>query len=134
MNRLREAGMNPCSRRQRLLPSILKRPFRCGLSFPRADIDFAHWQTGLPYHRPRRMYACGHDIHQTVMLGVALALHELNEKRPLSGACILFQPRCFRWCCMMIAQGLLKDIHVLACTAIQGGPSRLYPYRRDTRI
>ena len=69
-------------------------PFAVAL---RADIDALPIveQTDLPYAStvPGVMHACGHDIHQTVMLGVALALHELNEKTPLGRSVrILFQP------------------------------------------
>ena len=73
-------------------------------------------QTDLPYAStvPGVMHACGHDIHQTVMLGVALALHELNEKTPLGRSVrILFQPaeeQLPGGAVQMISQGLLKDI------------------------
>ena len=43
------------------------------------DLPFASCQDGV-------MHACGHDIHQTVMVGVALALHRLNQEIPLGGS------------------------------------------------
>lgn len=63
----------------------------------RADIDALPVQekTGLPYSskNPGVMHACGHDIHLTVMLGVALALHELNQQKPLGATIrVIFQP------------------------------------------
>ena len=85
MNRLREAGMNPVAcEGTGCYVDIGNGPFAVAL---RADIDALPIveQTDLPYAStvPGVMHACGHDIHQTVMLGVALALHELNEKTPL---------------------------------------------------
>ncbi|MDY3048690.1 MAG: amidohydrolase [Rothia sp. (in: high G+C Gram-positive bacteria)] len=63
----------------------------------RADIDALPIQeeTGLPYASEVEgvMHACGHDIHQTVMLGLALTLHRLNSELPLGGRIrIIFQP------------------------------------------
>ena len=116
MNRLREAGMNPVAcEGTGCYVDIGSGPFAVAL---RADIDALPIveQTGLPYAStvPGVMHACGHDIHQTVMLGVALALHELNEKTPLGRSVrILFQPaeeQLPGGAVQMIAQGLLKDI------------------------
>ena len=126
MNRLREAGMNPVAcEGNGCYVDIGSGPFAVAL---RADIDALPIveQTDLPYAStvPGVMHACGHDIHQTVMLGVALALHELNEKTPLGRSVrILFQPaeeQLPGGAVQMISQGLLKDIpRALPCTAIR---------------
>ncbi|MFW0108366.1 amidohydrolase [Rothia sp. P7181] len=63
----------------------------------RADIDALpiNEYTGLDYSsiRPGVMHACGHDIHQTVMLGVALTLWEIHQQSPLARTIrIIFQP------------------------------------------
>ena len=116
MNRLREAGMNPIAcEGTGCYVDIGDGPFAAAL---RADIDALPIveQTELPYAStvPGVMHACGHDIHQTVMLGVALALHELNEKTPLGRSIrILFQPaeeQLPGGAVQMISQGLLKDV------------------------
>ncbi|GGH62650.1 amidohydrolase [Rothia aerolata] len=94
-HRLREAGMNPVLLEGTGCYVDLGRgPFAVAL---RADIDALPIleQTGLPYasQNPGVMHACGHDIHQTVMLGVALALHEIDAEMPLSRTVrIIFQP------------------------------------------
>ncbi len=90
MNRLREAGMNPVA---------------CEGTGCYVDIGSGPFAVAL---------RADHDIHQTVMLGVALALHELNEKTPLGRSVrILFQPaeeQLPGGAVQMISQGLLKDI------------------------
>lgn len=63
----------------------------------RADIDALPIQeeTDLPYASLNEgvMHACGHDIHQTVMLGVAIALHRLHQEIPLGASIrVIFQP------------------------------------------
>lgn len=63
----------------------------------RADIDALplHEATGLPFAStvPEVCHACGHDIHTTVGLGVALVLHELNQTGALPGGVrVIFQP------------------------------------------
>ncbi len=93
--RLEEAGLAP----QRLegtgaYVDIGRGPFRLGL---RADIDALPIieETGLPYESASTgvAHACGHDIHTTVMLGVALVLAELDAATPLPGRVrIIFQP------------------------------------------
>lgn len=69
-------------------------PLRIGL---RADIDALPIieETGLPYESvsPGVTHACGHDIHTTVMLGVALVLADIDAQAPLPGRVrIIFQP------------------------------------------
>lgn len=93
--RLEESGLAP----QRLegtgaYVDIGRGPFRLGL---RADIDALPIieETGLPYESASTgvAHACGHDIHTTVMLGVALVLAELDAATPLPGRVrIIFQP------------------------------------------
>ncbi len=63
----------------------------------RADIDALpiSEETNLAYAslNPGITHACGHDIHTTVMLGVALVLAELDAGDPLPGIVrIIFQP------------------------------------------
>ena len=63
----------------------------------RADIDALPIQeaTGLEFssQNPGVAHMCGHDIHTTVMLGVATVLADLNRTSPLSGRVrVLFQP------------------------------------------
>ncbi|WP_434993074.1 amidohydrolase [Arthrobacter sp. Ld5] len=93
--RLRQAGLAP----QRLagtgvVVDIGQGPLRLGL---RADIDALPIieETGLPYASASTgvTHACGHDIHTTVMLGVALVLAGLDREQPLPGTVrIIFQP------------------------------------------
>ena len=63
----------------------------------RADIDALPIQeaTGLEFssQNPGVAHMCGHDIHATVMLGVATVLADLNRTSPLSGRVrVVFQP------------------------------------------
>lgn len=63
----------------------------------RADIDALPIQekTGLDFASVNDdvMHACGHDIHQTVMLGVALTLADIDSSAPLAGTVrVIFQP------------------------------------------
>ncbi|MFW0183027.1 amidohydrolase [Rothia sp. CCM 9417] len=84
----------------------------------RADIDALpiQEQTELPYasSHPGIMHACGHDIHQTVMLGVAILLHRLDQHRPLGGRIrIIFQPaeeQLPGGAVDVIAQGILEGV------------------------
>lgn len=95
VRRLEEAGLHPV----RLKPTgcymdIGHGPVAVAL---RADIDALPIQedTGLEFASVNAevMHACGHDIHQTVMLGVALTLADLNESAPLAGTVrVIFQP------------------------------------------
>ncbi|WP_231554491.1 amidohydrolase [Arthrobacter sp. L77] len=93
--RLRQAGLVP----QRLVGTgvfvdVGRGPLRLGL---RADIDALPIieETGLTYASASTgvTHACGHDIHTTVMLGVALVLADLDREEPLPGTVrIIFQP------------------------------------------
>lgn len=93
--RLEQAGMRPqLFEGTGCFVDIGVGPFAVAL---RADIDALPIEetTGLEFasQNPGVMHACGHDIHQTVMLGVALVLHELNEQSPLGRTVrIIFQP------------------------------------------
>ncbi len=63
----------------------------------RADIDALpiSEETGLAYSSENQgiAHSCGHDIHTTVMLGVAAVLAELDAADPLPGTVrIIFQP------------------------------------------
>lgn len=84
----------------------------------RADIDALPIleTTGLEFtsQNPGVMHACGHDIHQTVMLGVAIVLHQLNEEAPLGRTVrVIFQPaeeQLPGGAVQVIEQGVLKNI------------------------
>jgi len=63
----------------------------------RGDIDALPIieETGLPFASKNHgvTHACGHDVHTTTMLGVALVLHGMHQVRPLGGTVrIIFQP------------------------------------------
>ncbi|MBE0008969.1 MULTISPECIES: amidohydrolase [unclassified Arthrobacter] len=95
VERLEAAGLAP----QRLeytglFVDIGSGPIRLGL---RADIDALPVleETGLAYESASTgiAHACGHDIHATVMLGVALVLARMNDDEPLGGRIrVIFQP------------------------------------------
>ncbi len=114
--RLEQAGLSP----QRLegtgaFVDIGQGPLRIGL---RADIDALPIieETGLPYESATTgvSHACGHDIHGTVMLGVALVLADLNADFPLPATVrIIFQPAEEMMpggALDVIAQGVLDDL------------------------
>lgn len=94
-DRLKAAGLTPVRLNATgLYVDIGTGPLAIGL---RADIDALPIveETGLEYQSQNSgiMHACGHDIHATVMLGVALVLAELNTEKLLSGMVrIIFQP------------------------------------------
>jgi len=63
----------------------------------RGDIDALPIieETGLPFASTNHgvTHACGHDVHTTTMLGVALVLHAMHRSEPLGGTVrIIFQP------------------------------------------
>ncbi|MGW9413167.1 amidohydrolase [Arthrobacter cupressi] len=63
----------------------------------RGDIDALPIieETGLPFASKNHgvTHACGHDVHTTTMLGVALVLHGMHQAKPLGGTVrIIFQP------------------------------------------
>lgn len=93
--KLEEAGMKPqLFEGTGCFVDIGSGPFATAL---RADIDALPIveTTGLEFssQNPGVMHACGHDIHQTVMLGVALALHTLDSENPLGRTVrVIFQP------------------------------------------
>jgi amidohydrolase len=63
----------------------------------RGDIDALPIieETGLPFASKNHgvTHACGHDVHTTTMLGIALVLHRMHQESPLRGTVrIIFQP------------------------------------------
>ncbi|MFJ4168780.1 amidohydrolase [Paenarthrobacter sp. NPDC089714] len=63
----------------------------------RGDIDALPIieETGLPFASKNHgvTHACGHDIHTTTMLGIALTLQRMHKNNPLGGTVrIIFQP------------------------------------------
>ena len=81
----------------------------------RADIDALPIleQTGLPYksQNPGVMHACGHDFHQTSLLGAAALLKEKEDQ--LDGTiCLIFQPaeEISEGASEVLATGLLEDV------------------------
>ena len=84
----------------------------------RADIDALPIleETGLDYASNREgvCHACGHDIHTTVMLGVALTLARLHEAGELGGRIrVIFQPAEETMpggALSVIAQGVLEGV------------------------
>lgn len=73
----------------------------------RTNLEFASKHPGL-------MHACGHDIHTTVGLGVAMVLSQLEEKLP-GHVRFLFQPaeeiaQGARW---MIADGAMQEVEAI---------------------
>ena len=81
----------------------------------RADIDALPIleQTGLPYasQNPGVMHACGHDFHQTSLLGAAELLKAMEED--LQGTIrLIFQPaeETSQGASQVLATGLLDDV------------------------
>ncbi len=95
MTRLERAGLKPVRfSRTGCYVDIGHGPLAVAL---RADIDALpiHEKTGLEFASQNEdvMHACGHDIHQTVMLGVALTLADIDSSAPLAGTVrVIFQP------------------------------------------
>ncbi|MFJ4026968.1 amidohydrolase [Paenarthrobacter sp. NPDC089989] len=63
----------------------------------RGDIDALPIieETGLPFASKNHgvTHACGHDVHTTTMLGIALTLQRMHKNNPLGGTVrIIFQP------------------------------------------
>ena len=95
---LREAGLEP-----QTLPETTglyvdigpqEAPFAAGF---RGDMDALPLDevTDLPYasQNPGAAHACGHDIHTTVMMGLALTLDRLHREVGLENRCrVIFQP------------------------------------------
>jgi amidohydrolase len=70
----------------------------------KTDLDFASRKPGI-------MHACGHDVHATVGLGVAMVLSRLSE--PLAGKIrFLFQPaeEIAQGASWMIREGVMRDV------------------------
>lgn len=92
---LEAAGLNPVRLKGTgCYVDIGHGPIAVGL---RADIDALPIQeaTGLAFSSVNDgvAHSCGHDVHTTVMLGVAKVLADLNHSSPLAGRVrVLFQP------------------------------------------
>jgi amidohydrolase len=70
----------------------------------KTDLDFASRKPGI-------MHACGHDVHATVGLGVAMVLSRLSE--PLAGNIrFIFQPaeEIAQGASWMIREGVIRDV------------------------
>ncbi|TRU21916.1 MAG: amidohydrolase [Microcystis aeruginosa Ma_MB_S_20031200_S102] len=70
----------------------------------KTDLDFASRKPGI-------MHACGHDVHATVGLGVAMVLSRLSE--PVGGKIrFLFQPaeEIAQGASWMIREGVMRDV------------------------
>ncbi|MDB9425311.1 M20 family metallopeptidase [Microcystis aeruginosa CS-564/01] len=73
----------------------------------KTDLDFASRKPGI-------MHACGHDVHATVGLGVAMVLSRLSE--PLQGKIrFLFQPaeEIVQGASWMIREGVMRDVSAI---------------------
>jgi amidohydrolase len=73
----------------------------------RTDLDFASRKPGI-------MHACGHDVHATVGLGVAMVLSRLSN--PLAGKIrFLFQPaeEIAQGASWMIREGVMRDVNAV---------------------
>ncbi|WP_129360750.1 MULTISPECIES: amidohydrolase [Micrococcaceae] len=116
VERLEEAGLHPVRFKYTgCYVDIGNGPLAVAL---RADIDALPIEenTGLDFASINEgvMHACGHDIHQTVMLGVALTLADINSSAPLAGTVrIIFQPaeeKLPGGAISVIKEGVLKDV------------------------
>lgn len=116
METLQAAGLSPQKMSDTgAFVDIGQGPIRIGF---RADIDALPVleETDLEYSSLVEgvAHACGHDIHTTVMLGVALALHNLNEAGLLAGRVrVIFQPaeeKLPGGALSVIEQGLLDEV------------------------
>ena len=116
METLQAAGLSPQKMSDTgAFVDIGQGPIRIGF---RADIDALPVleETDLEYSSLVEgvAHACGHDIHTTVMLGVALALNNLNEAGQLAGRVrVIFQPaeeKLPGGALSVIEQGLLDEV------------------------
>ncbi|TDK26754.1 amidohydrolase [Arthrobacter crusticola] len=116
VERLEQAGLQPKRLENTgVCVDIGQGPIKVGL---RADIDALPIveETGLAYAsvNPGVAHACGHDIHTTVMVGVALVLASIDAQTPLDGTVrIIFQPAEETMpggAIEVIAQGILADV------------------------
>ncbi|KSU66643.1 amidohydrolase [Arthrobacter sp. NIO-1057] len=116
MKTLQAAGLSPQKMSDTgAFVDIGQGPIRIGF---RADIDALPVleETDLEYSSLVEgvAHACGHDIHTTVMLGVALALNNLNEAGLLAGRVrVIFQPaeeKLPGGALSVIEQGLLDEV------------------------
>ncbi|MBG0739769.1 amidohydrolase [Paeniglutamicibacter antarcticus] len=95
VQRLEDAGLKPYRfRGSGLFVDIGDGPIATAL---RGDIDALPVleETGLPFASRNHgvTHACGHDIHTTAMLGIALLLADMHLQRPLGATIrIIFQP------------------------------------------
>ncbi|AFY76848.1 amidohydrolase [Pleurocapsa sp. PCC 7327] len=73
----------------------------------RADLEFASRKPGI-------MHACGHDVHTTVGLGVAMVLSQLTEPLP-GNVRFLFQPaeEIAQGASWMIRDGAMRDVSAI---------------------
>lgn len=93
----------------------------------RADMDClpVEEKTGLPFasQNPGRMHACGHDVHTTILLGVAEVLNGLRDR--LTGRVkLVFQPNeeGLTGAQAMIEDGVLEDPPVDMCLGYHNWP------------
>ncbi|MDF9277654.1 amidohydrolase [Arthrobacter sp. EH-1B-1] len=116
VERLEAAGLRPQRLEETgLYVDIGEGDIRIGL---RADIDALPIleETGLPYASGSTgiAHSCGHDIHTTVMLGVALVLAKIDAETPLGGRVrVIFQPAEETMpggALDVIAQGVLSEV------------------------
>lgn len=113
---LRAAGLSPVAMEETgAFVDVGSGPIRLGL---RADIDALPVleESGLPFASQTEgvAHACGHDIHTTVMLGVALALKKMDDAGKLQGKIrVIFQPaeeKLPGGALSVIAQGILDEV------------------------
>lgn len=94
----------------------------------RADMDClpVHEETGLPFASkvPGKMHACGHDVHTTILLGVAMVIDALSER--LKGRIkLVFQPseEGLSGAQAMIDDGVLEDPSLDLCLGFHNLPT-----------
>ncbi len=113
---LRAGGLEPVKMQETgAYVDIGEGPIRLGL---RADIDALPVleETDLDYSSSIEgvAHACGHDIHTTIMLGVALALAKIRDAGELQGKIrVIFQPaeeKLPGGALSVIEQGLLDEV------------------------